>query len=70
MTYRFVDSFRATAGLGWNCSSFQNKFEKLVHLVGFILKKKTLIILSFRDFSWFLQEDKLNDDQFFHKRSY
>jgi hypothetical protein len=34
MSYRFVDSFRA--GPGWNC---QNEFVKLVHLVGFIIKK-------------------------------
>jgi hypothetical protein len=51
MSYRFVDSCRA--GSGWNSSSddgqrncpkhvefhFQNKFEKLVHLVGFIIRK-------------------------------
>jgi hypothetical protein len=39
MWYRFVDSFQA--GSGWKCSSIliQNKFEKLVHLVGFIIKK-------------------------------
>ena len=36
MSYRFVDSFRA--GPGWNCSSI-HKFVKLVHLVGFIIKK-------------------------------
>jgi hypothetical protein len=50
MSYRFVDGFRAAAaGSGWNCSSililldscllFQNKFEKLVNLVGFIARK-------------------------------
>ena len=45
MTYRFVVSFRA--GPGWNSVpswsyskvSWQNKFVKLVHLVGFITKK-------------------------------
>ena len=36
MSYRFVDSFRA--GPGWNCRSI-HKFVKLVHLVGFIIKK-------------------------------
>ena len=33
MSYRSADSLRA--GSGWNCS----KFEKLVHLVGFIIRK-------------------------------
>jgi hypothetical protein len=47
MSYRFVDSFRA--GSGWNDGQknspkyvefhLQNKFEKLVHLVGFIIRK-------------------------------
>jgi hypothetical protein len=41
MSYRFVDSFRA--GSGWNCPKHiefhsKNKFEKLVHLVGFIMR--------------------------------
>jgi hypothetical protein len=51
MSYRFADGFRA--GPGWNwwwteelseiCRvSCQNKFVKLVHLVGFILKKNAL----------------------------
>jgi hypothetical protein len=50
MSYRFVDSFRAGPGWNWNsvpvpslfetCRvSYQNKFVKLVHLVGFIIKK-------------------------------
>jgi hypothetical protein len=54
MSYRFVDSFRsaaAAAGSGWNCSSilillsetyrvsYQNEFQKLVHPVGFIIRK-------------------------------
>jgi hypothetical protein len=52
MSYRFVDSFRAAAGSGWNCVDdgqrncpkhvefhFQNTFEKLVHLVSFIIRK-------------------------------
>jgi hypothetical protein len=45
MSYGFVDSFRARSG--WNCSfqpkhvefHFKNKFEKLVHMVGFIIRK-------------------------------
>jgi len=37
MSYRFVDNFRA--GLGWNVSSWQNKFVELVHIVGFIKNK-------------------------------
>jgi hypothetical protein len=43
MSYRFVNSFRA--GSGWNCSPkhvefrAKNKFAKLVHLVGLIIKK-------------------------------
>jgi hypothetical protein len=41
VSYGFVDSFRA--GSGWNVlillENFQNKFEKLVHLVGFIIRK-------------------------------
>ena len=47
-SYRFVDNFRT--GPGWNCSSIlvlfescrvscQNKFVKLVHLFGFIIKQ-------------------------------
>jgi hypothetical protein len=48
MSYRFVDSFWAGSGWNWwwtnelskTCRfSFQNKFEKLVHLVGFIIRK-------------------------------
>jgi hypothetical protein len=41
MSYKFVESFRA--GPRWSCSeavSCQNKFVKLVHVVGFIIKKK------------------------------
>jgi len=34
MSYRFADSLRAGSGR----SKFQNKFEKLVHLVGFIIR--------------------------------
>jgi len=41
MSHRFEDSFRA--GPGWNCSSILVLLEsclgKLVHLVGFIIKK-------------------------------
>jgi len=39
MSYKFADSFRR--GSGWNMYrvSCQNKFVKLVHLVGFIIKK-------------------------------
>jgi hypothetical protein len=37
VSYRFVDSFRA--GSWWNSVHFQNKFEKLLHLVGFIIRK-------------------------------
>ena len=41
MSYRFADSLRA--GSGWNCpkhgeSHFKNKFEKLVGLVGIIIR--------------------------------
>jgi hypothetical protein len=48
MSYRFVDSFRAAAGSGWNCRgtvrntwSFNSKINlrKFVHLVGFIVRK-------------------------------
>ena len=41
MSYRSVDRLRA--GPGWNLSSilisYQNKLVRLVHLVGFIIKK-------------------------------
>jgi len=42
MSYRFADSLRA--GSGWNCPKHaefysKNKFEKLVRLVGFIIRK-------------------------------
>jgi len=41
MSYRFVDSFQAgPEELSETCRvSCQNKFLKLVHLVGFIIKK-------------------------------
>jgi hypothetical protein len=35
VSYRFEDSFRT--GPGWNVVSCQNKFEKLLRLVGFLL---------------------------------
>ena len=51
MSYRFEDSFRA--GPGWNCVpeelpetcrvSCRSKFRKLVHMVGFIIKKTDTI---------------------------
>jgi len=45
MSYKFVDSFRAGSGsiliLLESCRvSYQNKFVKIVLLVGFIIKKK------------------------------
>ena len=39
MSYRFVDSFRAGACAPACRVSWQNKFVKLVHLIGFIIKK-------------------------------
>ena len=41
MSYRFADSWQA--GSGWNCPKHtefysRNKFEKLAHVVGFIIR--------------------------------
>ena len=50
MSYRFVDSLRA--GSGRNCPKHvgfysKNNFEKLVHLVGFIIKIKHIFWITF-----------------------
>ena len=44
MSYRFADSLRA--GSGWNSVHSKNKFEKLVHLVGFIIRNNNNILTS------------------------
>jgi len=49
MSYRFADSLRA--GSGWNCPKHvefysKNKFEKLVHLVGFTIRVFNLFRLA------------------------
>jgi hypothetical protein len=41
MSYKFVDSFRAGA-----YAPARNKFVKLVHLVGFIIKKYIKYVMS------------------------
>jgi hypothetical protein len=52
MPHRFVDSFRA-AGSGWirmehpHPAHFQNKFEKLGQLVGFIIRKPLQKLLEY-----------------------
>ena len=47
-SYRFADSFQA--GSGWNCPKYvqfysKNKFENLVHVVGFIISIIIIIII-------------------------
>jgi len=57
MSYRFADSLRAGSGRNWfrpdgqrNCSKHvefysKNKFENLVHLIGFIIGVKYVCII-------------------------
>jgi len=64
MSYRFADSLRA--GSEWNCPKHEefyskNKFEKLAHLVGFIIRiyhdarspERQMYSSVLRGFQWF-----------------